>query len=170
MKIFENFYSFRKYFFWTIFSLNVFLCYQIFFWLYWLLTHILFRISVCWNQLRYPPDHGYVLMAMLLPPVDYQDLLWRICSYGHALPTVDTPSARTFYDGYALMDTIILNCGYASIKDWIFNFMGKDLIHNLKKMKPQVNVFIFMSGSYSQKIAWNWDKRGSPRLVVYEHT
>ena len=81
-------------------------------------------------MLRYPPDHGYVLMAMLLPPVDYQDLLWRICSYGHALPTVDTPSARTFYDGYALMDTILLNCGYASIKDWIFNFMGKDLIHN----------------------------------------
>ena len=45
-------------------------------------------------------------------------------SYEYALPTVDTPSARTFYDGYALTDTILLNCGYASIKDWIFNFMG----------------------------------------------
>ena len=64
---------------------------------------------------------------------------------------MDTPSAKTFYDGYALTDTILLNCGYASIKDWIFNFMGKDLIHNEKKLKPQVNVFIFMSGSYSQK-------------------
>jgi len=49
---------------------------------------------------------------------------------------VDTPSARTFYDGYALMDIksfstvdMLLNCEYASIKDWIFNFMGKDLIH-----------------------------------------
>ena len=104
------------------------------------------------DQLRYPPDHGYVLMAMLLPLVDYQDLLRRICSYGHALPTVDTPSARTFYDGHALMDTILLNCGYASIKDWIFILMGKDLIHILK-LKPQVNVFIFMSGSSSQKIA-----------------
>jgi len=88
-------------------------------------------------------------MAMLLPTVDYQDLLWRICSYGHALPTVDTPSARTFYDGYALMDTILLNCGYASIKDWIFN--GERPDSHLKKMKPQVNVFIFMSGSSSQK-------------------
>ena len=104
------------------------------------------------DQLRYPPDHGYVLMAMLPPLVDYQDLLRRIRSYGHVLPTVDTPSARTFYDGHVLMDTIILNCGEASIKDWIFILMGKDLIHILK-LKPQVNVFIFMSGSSSQTIA-----------------
>ena len=45
-------------------------------------------------------------------------------SYEYDLPTVDTPSARTFYDGYALMDITLVNCGYASIKDWIFNFMG----------------------------------------------
>ena len=59
-------------------------------------------------------------MAMLLPPVDYQDLLWRICSYGHALPTVDTPSARTFYDGHVLMDTTLLNYTEASNQDWNF--------------------------------------------------
>ena len=65
-------------------------------------------------------------------------LLWICPSHGGYAP------ARTSYGGYAPMDTILLNCGYASIKDWIFNFMGKDLIHNLKKkgMKPQVNIFI----------------------------
>ena len=41
-------------------------------------------------------------------------------SYEYDLPTMDTPSARTFYDGYALMDITLVNCGYASIKDWIF--------------------------------------------------
>jgi hypothetical protein len=40
-------------------------------------------------------------------------------SYEYDLPTMDTPSARTFYEGYALMDITLVNCGYASIKDWI---------------------------------------------------
>ena len=63
-------------------------------------------------------------------------LLWICPSHGGYAP------ARTSYDGYAPMDIILLNCGYAFTKDWIFNFMGKNLINNLKKKKPQVNIFI----------------------------
>ena len=41
------------------------------------------------------------------------------------LPTVDM-----LRPGYAPMDMLLLNCGYASTKDWIFYFMGKNLNHN----------------------------------------
>ena len=78
------------------------------------------------NQLRYPPDHGYAPMDMPLPTVDM------------------------LRPGYAPMDMILLNCGYAFTKDWIFNFMGKNLNHNFKKKTPSKH-FYFMSGSYSQK-------------------
>ena len=57
-----------------------------------------------------------------------QDLLWRICS--SQLRLWICPA----HGGYALCQNllwrirshgyILLNCGYASIKDWIFNFMG----------------------------------------------
>ena len=121
MKIFEHsFIVLENISFEQFFSLNVFF----------VLSNILLIIKIinthivqdkCMlDQLRCPPDHGYVRMAMLLPLVDCQDLLRRTRSYGQVLPTVDTPSARTFYDGHVLMDTILLNCGEASIKDWIF--------------------------------------------------
>ena len=77
------------------------------------------------DQLRCPPDHGYVRMAMLHPLVDCQDLLRRTRSYGQVPPTVDTPSARTFYDGQVLMDTTLLNCTEASIKGLDFYFYGE---------------------------------------------
>ena len=98
----------------------------------------------------------------MLEPVEVSSRPW-ICSYGHASSHCGLPGspmtdmllwicpshggyapARTSYDGYAPMDTILLNCGYASIKDWIFNFMGKDLIHNEKKMKPQSKCLYFL--------------------------
>jgi len=37
-----------------------------------------------------------------------------------SFPTVDTPSARTFYDGHVLMDTTLLNYTKASNQDWNF--------------------------------------------------
>ena len=77
------------------------------------------------DQLRCPPDHGYVRMAMLLPLVDSQDLLRQTRSYGQVFSTVDTPSAWTFYDGHVLMDTTFLNYTEASNKDWIFILWGK---------------------------------------------
>ena len=120
MKIFENFYSFRKYFFWTIFwSKCLFVLSNILLIVKIINTYIV-QDKCMLDQLRCPPDHGYVRMAMLLPLVDCQDLLRRTRSYGQVLPTVDTPSARTFYDGHVLMDTTLLNCTEASIKDWIF--------------------------------------------------
>jgi len=73
----------------------------------------------------------------MLEPVEVSSQPW-ICSYGQAPSHCGYALARTSYDGYAPMDTILLNCGYASIKDWIFNFMGKDLIHNFeKKLNPK---------------------------------
>ena len=68
-----------------------------------------------------PPSYGY---GYAPARTSYGGYAPPSYGYGYALPTVDTPSARTFYDGYALMDTTLVNCGYASIKDWIFNFMG----------------------------------------------
>ena len=63
----------------------------------------------------------------------YQDLLWRICSYGYAPSHCGYAPARTSYDGYAPMDMplptvdmlrpgyapmdmLLLNCGYASTR------------------------------------------------------
>ena len=113
---------------------------------------------------------GYAPMDMLLPTVDCQDLLWRICSYGPALPTVDMPlpgppmtDTLSWIQSFSTVDMLLSRTGFLTLwgKTWF----------TMKKIKPQVNVFIFMSGSSSQKIAWNWDKRGSSNwLVVHEKT
>ena len=96
----------------------------------------------------------------------FQDFLWRICSSQLWI----WPA----HDGYALCLNLLWRTrshGYnpsqlygGFYKGLEFYFMGKDLIYILKT-EPQVNVFISMSGSSSQTIAWSWDKRGSPKLI-----
>jgi len=92
MKIFGNFYSFRKHLLLTIFSINVFVLSNILLIVKIINTYIV-QDKCMLDQLRCPPDHGYVRMAMLLPLVDSQDLLRQTRSYGQVFSTVDTPSA-----------------------------------------------------------------------------
>ena len=98
MKIFEHsFIVLENISFEQFFSLNVFF----------VLSNILLIIKIinthivqdkCMlDQLRCPPDHGYVRMAMLLHLVDCQDLLRRTRSHGQVLPN----------GGYALCQNLL---------------------------------------------------------------
>ena len=52
-------------------------------------------------------------------------------SYEYDLLMMDTPSARTFYNGHVLMDTTLHNYTEASKLGLDFYLMGKDLIYIL---------------------------------------
>jgi len=134
-----------------------------FFWTYWLLTHILFRICVCWNQLRYPPNHGYAPtrtscdgyapMDMLLPTVDMPlpgppmvDML---------LPTVDmlSPAMNTLLSEPTTADTSFVSEGYAGWtylsqhnqqynRTGLFSFKRENLIYNFIS---QANILFFFT-------------------------
>ena len=97
-------------------------------------------------------------------------ILWTVrTSYGeHApmdksFPTVDTPSARTFYDDMFSWIQPFSTTRKLLIRTGILLDGERPDLHF--KLNPKQMCLLNMSGSSSQTIAWSWDKRGSPKLI-----